>query len=83
MEGKTVLERVSMISFWDEASAHGASDSNGFFDWVSGFVTGRRARQRTLAHYNHLIEHADQHMLNDLGVSRSDLFRMREALFDR
>ena len=78
-----MLERVSMISFWDEAPAHGAGSSTGYFDGITSFFSGRRARQRTLDRYNHLIEHADQHMLNDLGVSRSDLFRMREALFDR
>jgi hypothetical protein len=77
-----MLERISMISFWDDATGHGATAFGGYFDGIRDVISGNRARRRTLARYNDLIEHADQHMLKDLGVRRSDLFRMRDALFD-
>jgi uncharacterized protein YjiS (DUF1127 family) len=82
-KGTAMLGRISAISFWTDGVGQERPSFGGYFQDIASVVSGRRARQRTLERYNDLIENADQHMLNDLGVSRSDLFRLREALFDR
>ena len=77
-----MLERISVISFWTEGVGQERASFGSYIQGIGDVISGRRARQRALERYNDLIEHADQHTLNDLGVSRSDLFRLRESLFD-
>jgi uncharacterized protein YjiS (DUF1127 family) len=81
-KGTAMLGRISVISFWTDGGGQERPSFGGYFQDIGAVISGRRARQRTLERYNDLIENADQHMLNDLGVSRSDLFRLREALYD-
>jgi uncharacterized protein YjiS (DUF1127 family) len=41
----------------------------------------RRERDQMAKMYTDLIANADDHILSDLGVTREDVFRLREDLF--
>jgi uncharacterized protein YjiS (DUF1127 family) len=68
----------SVFSFM--ATSFGTSTS-----LFSRLVVSRRRRleqERMAQMYNELIEHADEHILKDLGITRDDLFRLRAKLHE-